>query len=97
MDYLSNLISENVSCKLFCYYIYIYYTLWSELNLGKKILKQFSNGLRKHTILLPLFIYLFIFWSYCIFLSIIHLFMKGVIWCDFKFCFLFEVLQADCA
>ncbi len=22
---------------------------------------------------------------------------KGVIWCDFKFCFLFGVLQADCA
>ncbi len=23
--------------------------------------------------------------------------LKGVIWCDFKFCFLFGVLQADCA
>ncbi len=26
-----------------------------------------------------------------------HLLFKGVIWCDFKFCFLFGVLQAVCA
>ncbi len=31
------------------------------------------------------------------FIIIIIFCLKGVIWCDFKFSFLFGVLQADCA
>ncbi len=30
-------------------------------------------------------------------ICVIAYILKGVIWCDFKFSFLFGVLQADCA